>query len=82
MHLFVSPVGTIHCVYDEAVPLHSLGRAVIRRASYVEPNDAGQWMADLSPVSGPVLGPFAFRSEALEAERAWLDAHWLPSTSE
>ena len=30
-----------------------------------------------APVGGPVLGPFDRRSEALEAERAWLEAHWL-----
>jgi hypothetical protein len=25
----------------------------------------------------PVLGPFGCRSEALDAERRWLEAHWL-----
>jgi hypothetical protein len=30
-------------------------------------------------VGGPVLGPFALRSAALDAERAWLSACWLGS---
>jgi hypothetical protein len=32
---------------------------------------------DLSPVSGPTLGPFQNRSEALAAERSWLLTNWL-----
>ena len=49
----------------------------IQRGSHVEPNERGQWLADLAPVGGPVLGPFRLRSEALEAERDWLEQHWL-----
>ena len=30
------------------------------------------WTADMSPVGGPILGPFSFRYEALKAERDWL----------
>ncbi len=37
----------------------------------------GRWHADLSPVGGPVLGPFGQRSAALAAETSWLDEHWL-----
>lgn len=33
---------------------------------------AGKWWADLSPVFGPVLGPFDTRQEAIEAELAAL----------
>jgi hypothetical protein len=44
----------------------------------VEPTLDGRWTADLAPVHGPVLGPFSSRSEALTAERHWLEAHWLP----
>ncbi len=62
----------VRCLYDEAIDLAALGRLSITRASHVEPDDAGQWFADLAPVSGPRLGPFDRRSEALEAERAWL----------
>jgi hypothetical protein len=47
------------------------------RASHVEPDDRGRWLADLSPIGGPVLGPFDRRSEALEAEVTWLEENWL-----
>ena len=50
---------------------------MIARASHVEPDPDGRWQADLRPVGGPVLGPFDRRSEALAAELAWLEAHWL-----
>ena len=77
MHLVVAPDGRVRALYDEAIPLESLGRPRITRASTVEPDRNGQWHADLWPVFGPALGPFATRSEALAAEVAWLEAHWL-----
>jgi hypothetical protein len=73
----VSTTGRIACVYGEAIDLGSLGRLAIRRGSHVEPDEQGRWQADLSPVSGPILGPFNLRSEALDAERRWLQDHWL-----
>ncbi len=69
--------GTVRAVSDERNDLAALGRAAIRRASHVEPAPDGSWHADLSPVSGPVLGPFARRGEALAAEVAWLQAYRL-----
>lgn len=77
MQLIVKPDGTLACLYDEALDLSSLGKCVIKRASFVEPDENGGWTADLGPVSGPVLGPFALRSEALAAEQAWLESHIL-----
>jgi len=77
MQLIVEPGGRVRCLYDEALDLHSLGTLQIARGSHVEPNEHGQWHADLSPVAGPVLGPFARRSDALTAERRWLEANWL-----
>ncbi|HBL46842.1 MAG TPA: hypothetical protein DDZ90_25980 [Planctomycetaceae bacterium] len=77
MKLLISPLGTVHCIYAEAIDLATLGRLAISRGSYVEPNAAGQWLVDLSPVVGPQLGPFAQRSAALEAETDWLEQHWL-----
>ena len=77
MQLVIDPTGTVRCVYDESVDLNALGRVHIVRGSRVEPNDRGQWLADLSPVGGPALGPFSLRSEALAAERRWLNDHWL-----
>jgi hypothetical protein len=77
MQIVVVPDGGLRCLYDEALDLAALGEIAIQRASHVEPTVAGGWTADLSPVGGPVLGPFEQRSTALAAERAWLDRHWL-----
>jgi len=77
MRLLVDPRGSVRAVYGELIDLATLGRPAIARASRVEPDPAGRWLADLSPVGGPVLGPFGLRSEALEAEREWLEANWL-----
>jgi hypothetical protein len=81
MQLVIAPGGQIRTIYDEALNLSGFGPLAIRRASHVEPDSAGRWCADLSPVGGPVLGPFERRSEALEAERAWLERHWLVAAS-
>jgi len=77
MRLLVRPDGTVRAIYTEAIDLAVLGRPTITRASHVEPGQDGRWRADLTPVGGPVLGPFDRRSEALEAEVAWLERHWL-----
>ncbi len=77
MHLVVAPDGMVKAIFAETIDLAALGRPTIARASHVEPDDGGLWLADLRPVGGPVLGPFALRSEALEAEVAWLEANWL-----
>jgi len=77
MQLVVCGDGSVRCVYGEAIPLAALGALTIRRGSHVEPTDDGQWLADLSVVAGPVLGPFVLRSDALQAERDWLEANWL-----
>ena len=77
MQLVVITNGAIRCLYTEAIPLATLGRLAICRESHVEPTPDGRWLADLSPVSGPSLGPFEVRSEALAAEQDWLEAHWL-----
>ncbi len=80
MQIIITLTGSIRCVYDEAIDLVALGRPEIRRGSHVEPDEQGRWIADMGVVDGPVLGPFALRSEALEAERAWLEQHWLIQT--
>jgi hypothetical protein len=80
MKLLVRPDGTVRAIYDEAIDLAVLGRPTITRASRVEPDQEGRWLADLTPVDGPVLGPFGRRSEALAAERDWLERHWLVAT--
>lgn len=77
MELLILPSGVVRCLYDEALPLRRLGQLSISRGSHVEPTVNGTWMADLSPVDGPVLGPFDSRSAALKAEHCWLTKHWL-----
>lgn len=73
MLLRIDPGGNITCLYGETIELSALGSLKIRRASHVEPDQHGIWWADLAPVGGPQLGPFALRSEALQAEQAWLE---------
>ena len=77
MELVVSSKGVVRCLYEEAFPIAALGGLHITRASHVEPDSTGQWYADLEPVDGPRLGPFERRSQALTAEREWLNQHRL-----
>ncbi|QDV11458.1 hypothetical protein CA51_13220 [Rosistilla oblonga] len=79
MQIVVTASGRVKSVYGETINLASIGTLDIQRGSHVEPNQEGQWMADLSPVDGPLLGPFDNRSEALAAEVAWLHENWLLS---
>jgi len=81
VQLIIDPCGLVRCLYSETIDLAALGSLVIVRASHVEPDERGCWIADLSPVSGPVLGPFLNRSDALAAEVAWIEEHWLPQAS-
>jgi len=77
MELVIDTRGQVRCIYAEQIDLAALGRLTIRRASYVEPDGEGGWAAELAPVDGPCLEGFDRRSEALEAERAWLEDKWL-----
>ena len=81
MELVITPVGDARCLYTETLDLNLLGSLQIRRASHVEPDADGRWFAELSPVNGPRLGPFQFRSDALAAEVAWLNQHWLANAA-
>jgi len=75
LELVIQPAGTIRCLYSEELNLQQLGQLSIQRGSHVEPTANGQWTVDLSPVKGPLLGPFAQRSAALRAEQFWLEEH-------
>jgi hypothetical protein len=77
MQLVIGPAGLVRAIYSEDFDLATLGPLAIARASAVEPDRDGRWQADLRPLLGPVLGPFPRRSEALAAELAWLERHWL-----
>jgi len=73
--LAISNDGVVEMIYsDAAADFLEQGEAVITRASHVEPNPSGAgWIADMSPVAGPTLGPFHLRSEALAAEVEYLE---------
>jgi len=77
MQIIIEPDGTARCIYTEDIDLAAIGSPVITRASHVEPDQQGRWLADMSPVGGKLLGPYELRSEALAAELAWLEAHWV-----
>jgi len=77
MQIIIGAGGLVRAVYSEEIDLAVLGKLAVTRASHVEPDDQGRWYADLSPVNGPVLGPFDRRSRALDAEQQWLAEHWL-----
>ncbi|MCB9922386.1 MAG: hypothetical protein H6822_12900 [Planctomycetaceae bacterium] len=77
MQLLIQPNGHVRCLYDELIDLRKLGQMSVERGSMVEPDDVGNWFADLAIVNGPTLGPFTLRSQALAAERQWLECHWL-----
>lgn len=77
MQLVIEPGGVVRCIYGEEIDLAAIGSPVIRGASFVELDQQGCWLADMSPLFGPLLGPFELRSEALAAEHDWLETNWL-----
>jgi hypothetical protein len=71
----ISEGGSLTTIYsDQFASLYAeVGSLSVSRASHVEPDGHGQWIADMAPVGGPMLGPFALRQTALDAEVAWLN---------
>ena len=80
MELYISAQGLVRMLYGEAIPVRSLGAVQIQRASHLDPDESGNWWADLGPSGGPILGPFHSRSAALDAEQEWLTRHVLDPT--
>lgn len=77
MHsIVVGADGTLRFTWDDRLrPFANLGKATAMRASHVEPEVVAGvilWNADMAPVGGPVLGPYANREKALQVERDWL----------
>lgn len=72
--------GRVKFIYDDAAAevAKEVGALTIKRASHVEPDERGDWWADMGPVGGPPLGPFRTRESALAAERVWLVARGVP----
>ena len=80
MLLNVSNGGVIRMIYSDGLAcLLGEGVGSINRASHVEPGIGG-WFADMSPVNGPNLGPFALRADALAAEINWLELNYISGT--
>ncbi len=75
MDLIIAPGGVVTAIYAEDIDFTALGTPTITRASHVEPDETGQWFAQI--IGGPLLGPFVRRSEALAAEFAWLSKNRL-----
>lgn len=77
MDIIIAADGNGRCVYGEDIDLTTFGKLAIRRGSHVESTPDARWAADMSPVNGPVLGPYQRRSDALAAEHDWLEQNWL-----
>lgn len=73
LKLSIGVEGGIRFIWsDDLVAIRDVGSCKISRASHVEPTADGKWSSDMGPVSGPVLGPYETRGEALAAEVDWL----------
>lgn len=77
LRLHFAPTGRAVMVYDDKARdvMDALGTATVRRASNVEPDVHGNWVADLRAVNGPATRPYRNRAFALRAEVEWLHAH-------
>jgi len=56
VQLPITPAGAVRRLYSEEIDFAALGSPTITRASYVEPDQHGRWLADLSPAADPKLG--------------------------
>jgi hypothetical protein len=79
--IVISVSGDARMVFDDRFDASGVGKVTIKRVSHVEPTTDGRWSADLSPVNGPILGPFEKRKDALDAEVTWLHENWLTANS-
>ncbi len=77
MELIIDCSGRTSCICSEAINLAELGQLCIQRASYVEPDAQGRWLADLSPCRAQCSVRLPSGAKALAAEVAWLSEHWL-----
>lgn len=76
----ISRDGTVYCLAEpELEGLLQSGNSTIQRASFLTQREDGQWMGHLLPIGGPLLGPYPTREGAVNAEREWITANWLPA---
>jgi hypothetical protein len=82
--IVVRPNGLIEFIYDDDLKgfIDQQSEKKLFRASHVEPDDKGNWWADLSPIDGPKLGPFNTRQAALNAEVEWIQKNYLGARNE
>ena len=74
----VNTEGEITFIYrDDLRGLLREGEASIRRVSNVEPDENGDWIASMS--DGTTIGPFTLRTDALNAEVAYLEKKMFSS---
>ena len=73
MQIVIKPTGVFISIYNDSFDYGEFGKPQIRRASHVDPDETGHWFADMSPVNGPILGPFDKRIDAIDAERKFLN---------
>ena len=72
--------GDVACIYDDKhLPLFEAigGKLEVTRASEVDPDPDGGWIANLARSGGPVLRGFTRREDAIAAEVEWLTEHGL-----
>jgi hypothetical protein len=71
--IVTGPTGTFIEVYSDDLPnLKTEWDVKIKRAIYVDVCEGG-WVADMSILNGPQLGPYRSRQDALDAEVDWID---------
>lgn len=74
MIISVDTNGNMTAIYDdELTDLFEEGTVKIRRASNVEPDEKGQWWAEMLDGTGTRLGPFTKRQDALDEEKKYLE---------
>ena len=80
--IIITPSGNARHIYNDKLQElgDALGSSTTKRASHVEPA-GNKWTADLSPVDGPVLGPYDTRAEALYWEVDYLETRNIPEVT-
>lgn len=80
MKIKINPDGTINILYTEDICMEELGKVdSIKRLFHVEPTQDNKWIAAANTGTSEcvILGPFDKRSEALDAEVAWIEDNVL-----
>lgn len=80
MKIKINTNGTLNLVYTEDICVEELGKIdSIKRLFHVEPTQDNKWTAKVNIGTSEcvVLGPYDKRSEALEAEVAWIEDNVL-----